>query len=54
MNAVDYRIEHADYIGTFDGEVRTIRTTVLTLPNGSTYQWFPELPDAYKKGQQPE
>jgi hypothetical protein len=48
-DTVDFRVEHADYIGTFDGEVKTIKITVLTLPDGSTYQWFPELPDGARR-----
>ena len=44
-DTVDFKVSHADYIGTFGGETKTIKITVLELPDGSTYQWFPEQPD---------
>jgi hypothetical protein len=53
LDAEDFTVEYADYIGTFDGVVRTIKITVLTLPDGSTYQWFPELPDAARRRPKP-
>jgi hypothetical protein len=46
---VDFKVEHAEYSGKFGGEMKTIKTTILTLPDGSTYQWFPELPDGAKR-----
>ena len=46
---VPFKVEHRQYIGRFDGEVRTITITVLALPDGSTYQWFPELPDGHRE-----
>jgi hypothetical protein len=45
---VPFEVEHQQYIGTFDGEVKTITITVMKL-DGSTYQWFPELPDAHRE-----
>jgi hypothetical protein len=45
---VEFDVEHQKYIGTFGGEVKTITITVLTLPDGSVYQWFPELPDGIR------
>ena len=47
-DTVDFKVEHARYIGLFDGEMKTIKTTILRLPDGSTYQWFPELPDGLR------
>ena len=44
-DTVDFKVEHARYIGKFGGQMKTIKTTILTLPDGSTYQWFPEGPD---------
>jgi hypothetical protein len=44
-DTVDFKVSHAHYIGTFGGETKTIKITVLELPDGSTYQWFPENPD---------
>jgi len=45
---VPFEVEHQQYIGRFDGEVKTITITVLKL-DGATYQWFPELPDAHRE-----
>jgi hypothetical protein len=44
-DTVDFKVSHADYVGTFGGETKTIKITVLDLPDGSSYQWFPEEPD---------
>jgi hypothetical protein len=46
---VPFKVEQQQNIGRFDGEARTITTTVLTLPDGSSCQWFPELPDGYRE-----
>ena len=44
-DTVDLKVEHQKHVGSFDGKVKTITITVLTMPDGSVYQWFPELPD---------
>lgn len=42
---VPFEVSHQQHVASFGGETRTITITVLTLPDGSSYQWFPELPD---------
>ena len=48
-DSVDFKVSHADYIGTFGGVTKTIKITVFELPDGSTYQWFPEEPDGLRR-----
>ena len=48
-DTVDFKVEHARYIGRFGGETKAITTTILTLPDGSSYQWFPVLPDGLQR-----
>jgi hypothetical protein len=49
-DTVDFKVSHADYIGTFGGETKAMKITVLDLPDGSSYQWFPEEPDGGRYG----
>ena len=48
-DTVDFKVEHARYVGKFDGQMKWITTTILRLPDGSSYQWFPVLPDGLKR-----
>jgi hypothetical protein len=48
-DTVDFKVEHARYIGMFGGQMKAITTTILMLPDGSSYQWFPILPDGLKR-----
>jgi hypothetical protein len=40
-DSVDFEVSHVRYLGQFGGETKTVTTTVLQLPDGSFYQWFP-------------
>ena len=46
---VAFEVSHAKHIATFNGEIKTITTTVLELSDGSRYEWFPEMPDWQKR-----
>ena len=35
--------------GSFDGELGWITITVLRLPDGSSYRWFPRSPDGHAR-----
>ena len=40
-----FEVAHEQHTARFDGETRTITITVLTTPDGSRWEWFPESPD---------
>ncbi len=40
-----WTVEHAIYVGRFDGETRWIPTTRASHPKIGSYEWYPIKPD---------